>query len=242
MVSPEVVEIEVQSHEQHGGPGGFLRVERYRLRNRREDGSQSAVYLCDFLGRPKGPDAVVVALFHRDPAGQVSVLLRRGLRPALWLGRSPEVLPVTETRRLAFTEVVAGIIEAEDQGEDGVRRRAAIEAHEEAGVRVDPASVRFLGAGTFPSPGSMPEKFWLTAAEVADPSAAEVPPTDGSPMEEGARCWWMPLDEAISACVRGEIEDCKTELALRRLRDRLGEDDDLTPEVRSGVFQGAPSG
>ena len=68
----------------------------------------------------------------------------------------------------------------------------------------------------------MPEKFWLTAAEVEDPDAAEVAPTDGSPMEEGARCRWMPLDDAIAACVRGEIEDCKSELALRRLRDALG--------------------
>jgi len=76
----------------------------------------------------------------------------------LWLGRPPEVLPVPEARRLWFTEVVAGILEDEDVGEDGVRRRGAIEAHEEAGVTIDPASVEFLGAGTFPSPGSMPEK------------------------------------------------------------------------------------
>ena len=122
---------------------------------------------------------------------------------------------------MRFTEVVAGILEREDRGEDGVRRRAAIEAHEEAGLRVEAESVEFLGAGTFPSPGSMPERFWLTAARVEDPSAAEAPPTDGSPMEEGARCWWMPLDAAIAACVGGEIEDCKTELALRRLRDLL---------------------
>ena len=221
MSTPEVVGIEVQSHEQLGGPGGFLRVERYRLRNRRGDGSLSREYICDFLGRPKGPDAVVVVLYHRDAAGQVSVLLRRGLRPALWLGRPADELPVPESPRMTFTEVVAGIIERDDEGEDGVRKRAAIEAHEEAGVHVDPTSVQFLGAGTFPSPGSMPEKFWLTAARVDDPSQAELPPTDGSPMEEGARCWWTPLDDAIQACVRGEIEDCKTELALRRLRDTL---------------------
>ena len=221
MSTPEVVGIEVQSHEQLGGPGGFLRVERYRLRNRRGDGSLSREYICDFLGRPKGPDAVVVVLYHRDAAGQVSVLLRRGLRPALWLGRPADELPVPESPRMTFTEVVAGIIERDDEGEDGVRKRAAIEAHEEAGVHVDPTSVQFLGAGTFPSPGSMPEKFWLTAAHVDDPSQAELPPTDGSPMEEGARSWWTPLDDAIQACVRGEIEDCKTELALRRLRDTL---------------------
>jgi len=221
MSSREVIGIVVDGREQHGGPDGFLQVERYALRNRRDDGSTSEQYICDFLGRPKGPDAVVVALYHREPDGSVAVLLRDGLRPALWLGRPPEVLPVPETRRLMLTEVVAGIVERGDVGEAGIRARAVAEAHEEAGFRIDPAQVQFLGAGTFPSPGSMPEKFWLTAAEVEDPSAAEVAPTDGSPMEEGARCRWMPLDDAIAACVRGDIEDCKSELALRRLADLL---------------------
>lgn len=217
----EVVALEVDDHRQHGGPDGFLRVERYTLRNRRDDGTYSRPYVCDFLGRPKGPDAVVLALYHRDKNGVVQVLLRRGLRPALWFGRPAEELPVPEVRRMLFTEVVAGIIEREDEGELGVRRRAAIEAHEEAGLRIEVDAVRLLGAGTFPSPGSMPEKFWLAAAEVDDPAAAERPPTDGSPMEEGARCWWTPLDTAIADCVAGTIEDCKTELVLRRLRDTL---------------------
>ncbi len=222
MNGTDVVGIEVEAYEQHGGTGGFLTVERYRLRNRRADGTPSPVYVCDFLGRPKGPDAVVVALYHRADDGQVQVLLRQGLRPALWLGRPADVLPIPEERQLMFTEVVAGIIEREDEGEDGVRRRAMLEAYEEAGVRIDSASVQFLGAGTFPSPGSMPEKFWLTAARVEDPGVVEEPPTDGSPMEEGGRCLWRPLDEAIAACVRGEIADCKTELVLRRLADQLG--------------------
>ncbi|MGH1341464.1 MAG: NUDIX hydrolase [Nannocystales bacterium] len=222
MSGQEVVEIVVDQHEQHGGSKGFLHVERYRLRNRRGDGSTSEQYICDFLGRRKGPDAVVVALYHREPGGRVVVLLREGLRPALWLGRPPEELPLAEPRRISLTEVVAGIIERTDVGEAGIRARAAAEAYEEAGFRIDPAAVQFLGAGTFPSPGSMPEKFWLTAAQVEDPTAAEVAPTDGSPMEEGARCRWMLLPEAIEACVRGDIEDCKTELVLRRLQDALG--------------------
>jgi hypothetical protein len=33
--------------------------------------------------------------------------------------------------------------------------------------------------------------------------------------------WWVDLDEAIAASVRGELEDAKTELGLRRLRDWL---------------------
>ncbi len=211
----------MDGYEQHGGPDGFLQVERYTLRNRRDDGSTSEQYVCDFLGRAKGADAGVVALYHRARDTGVEVLLREGLRPALWLGRPPETLPVPETRRLMLTEVVAGIVERGDVGEAGIRARAAAEAHEEAGFRIDPAKLQFLGAATFPSPGSMPEKYWLTAAEIEDPAAAEVAPTDGSPMEEGARCRWMPLADAIAACVRGDIEDGKSELALRRLQDVL---------------------
>jgi ADP-ribose pyrophosphatase len=92
---------------------------------------------------------------------------------------------------------------------------------EEAGYRVEAGAVELLGAGTFPTPGAMAERFWLAAVEIDDPGLATVPAGDGSPMEEGASIAWMDLDDAIAACVRGEIEDMKTEVALRRLRDRV---------------------
>lgn len=226
MSTREVTGFEVESEDVYGDDEGFLRVRRFRLRNRRSDGSRSDRFICDFLGRPKGPDAVVLVLYHQPASGAAVVLLREGLRPALALGRPAEELPVPDTRPyLRFMEVVAGIIEREDQGELGIRQRAAIEAFEEAGYRIDAQAVTFLGAGTFPSPGSMPEKFWLTAAHIADPAACEPPPGDGSPMEEGARTQWVRLDEAVQWCVEGRIEDCKTEIALRRLQARLREDD-----------------
>jgi len=172
--------------------------------------------------RPKGIDAVVVVVYHRGPQG-VQVLLREGLRPVLANGRDPERLPIPDPRPyVTFTEVVAGIIEADDRGEEGVRKRAAIEVEEESGFSVAPEAVQFLGAGAFPSPGSMPEKFWLTAVEVPSPHVQRPAHGDGSPMEEGATTRWMDLDEAIRACVDGRIEDVKTELSLRRLRDVLG--------------------
>jgi ADP-ribose pyrophosphatase len=218
----EVTGIEVETEELHGAEAGFLRVRRVLLRNRRANGSRSDRYVCDFVTRPKGPDAVVVVLYHRGADGGVRVLLRRCLRPALLLGRAPAELPVADDGEYPFfTEVVAGIIEHDDRGRDGVLRRAAIEVEEEAGLCLDPARFEFLGAGTFPTPGSMPEKFWLVAAEVDDPARATPPPGDGSPMEEGSRVFWEPLRDAIAGCVDGRIEDAKTELALRRLADRL---------------------
>ena len=202
------------------GQGGFLAIRRLRCVNVRPDGTRSAPYLCDFLVRPKGLDAVVVAVYARA-GGRTRVLLRDGLRLPLHVGRPATATPIPDAKTyLFFREVVAGIIEVEDVGEEGVRRRAAIEVEEEAGYHVDAARVDILGAGTFPSPGAMAEKFWLAAVEV-DPSAVTHAAGDGSPMEEGATVEWLDLDDAIAACVAGEIEDAKTELALRRLADRL---------------------
>lgn len=213
------IELEVLDEEFHGATRGFFSIRRLRLCNRTADGSRSQPYTCEFVERPKGIDAVVVVLWRRN-AGAIEVLLRDGLRPALWFGRHEVQMPVAdEARRMWMTEVVAGILEHDDTGEAGIRKRAAIEAWEEAGLRVDPDRVSFLGAGTFPTPGSMPEKYWLVSAEIGLDAVAHPLEGDGSPMEHGATTRWCELDRAIASCVAGEITDAKTELALRRLRD-----------------------
>jgi len=215
------MKIEILSDDIVGREGGFLAIRRLRVANLRPDGTRSATYLCDFIVRPKGIDAVVVAVYARAE-GRVRVLLRDGLRIPLHVGRPAGTLPIPDEKTyLFFREVVAGIVETEDVGEAGVRGRAALEVEEEAGFHVNPDDVSLLGAGTFPSPGAMAEKFWLAAVEVDPATAAPALAGDGSPMEEGARVEWVDLDWAIEACVRGELEDAKTELALRRLRDRL---------------------
>jgi ADP-ribose pyrophosphatase len=202
------------------GEGGFLAIRRLRLRNAHADGSTSAQYVCDVIARPYGQDAVVVAIFARARAG-VHVLVRQCLRPALVFGRDPSLAPLPEAApELMLAELVAGIVEATDRGEAGLRARAAAEAHEEAGFVVDPAAIVLLGAGMLPSPGCMVEKFYFTAVEV-DPETQTAAAGDGSPMEEGATTRWLALDEALEACVRGELCDLKTELGLRRLRDYL---------------------
>jgi ADP-ribose pyrophosphatase len=212
----EVVELIVESDQRVGG-GGFLEIRRMYLRNRRGDGSVSERYICDSIARPYGQDAVVVAIYD----AQHRVLVREGLRPALYFGRDTSRAPLPEPPIAPmFTELVAGIIEDGDAGEAGLRTRAAEEIHEEAGFVVDPANIELLGAGMFPSPGSMIEKFYFVAVLV-DPSTQSALAGDGSPMEDGARTRWLALDDAIAACVRGELADLKTELGLRRLRDHL---------------------
>jgi ADP-ribose pyrophosphatase len=216
----EIVELVVDGDERTG-EGGFLALRRLRLRNRRRDGSLSAPYVCDVVARPYGQDAVVVAVYARRH-GETRVLVREGLRPAIAIGRDPARAPLVEPPpALHHAELVAGIIEEDDRGEAGRRARAAHEVEEEAGFVVDPARVELLGAGMLPSPGCMVEKFYFAAIEV-DPGAQQPLAGDGSPMEEGARTSWLALDDAIAACVRGEICDLKTELGLRRLRDHLG--------------------
>ena len=213
----EVEEL-VVDRDERAGEGGFLALRRMRLRNRRDDGTLSAQYLCDFVVRPYGQDAVVVIVYARDP---LRVLVREGLRPAIFFGRDPARAPLPEPAPgLLLTELVAGIVEEGDRGDEGLRVRAAHEVAEEAGFDVDPARVVVLGAGMYPSPGSMVEKFYFTAVEV-DPAQQQPLPGDGSPMEEGARTRWRLFDDALAACLRGEICDLKTELGLRRLRDHL---------------------
>lgn len=220
-LGPRPYELEVERREVHGGDGGFLAVHRAFLRNRRPDGSRSAAWIYDYVDRGKGLDAVVLALWRRAGDGGVEVLLRDGLRPALSWGRPPERCALPNRRDyFLFTETVAGIIEQGEQGEEAVRRRAADEAYEEGGYRVPAEAVVLLGSG-FPSPGMTAERFVFAAAEVTEAMHAGAPEGDGSPMEEGATTRWLGLDEAIAACVAGELEDAKTELGLRRLRDLL---------------------
>ena len=205
--------------EQVIGKGGFLTLRRLRLRLRRDDGSLSEEGLYDFVERPMGLDAGVLALYQRVAGGRIDVLLRDGLRVPMDFGRvqSRDVVP------RPFTEVVAGILEAGEVGPEALRKRAAAEAYEEAGLRIAPDSVELLGAPMHPTPGMCPELFYFAAAQVsaAERSGACVPPTDGSPFEEGATLRWLDLDDALAACAAGTITDMKTELVLRRLKARI---------------------
>ncbi|MBA3464847.1 MAG: NUDIX hydrolase [Deltaproteobacteria bacterium] len=215
----EVVGFHIDSDELVG-EGGFLKLRRMRMRNRHPDGSLSEQYCCDTVARPYGQDAVVVAVFSRSAAG-IQVLLRDGLRPGITRARDVAAAPITEEPPGLFvTELVAGIIEAGDRGEAGLRMRAVHETLEEAGFAVEPDKVFMLGAGMLPSPGAMVEKLYFMAVEV-DPATQQPLAGDGSPMEEGATTRWRGLEDTIAACVRGEITDLKTEAALRRLRDAL---------------------
>ena len=199
---------------------GFLHVRRLRCRNRRADGSVSAEYRVDVVDRPR-LDAVAVLLHRAAAGGGRELLLRTNLRPAAWFRR--EKRPVVPDGRefLQVEEIVAGLLEETDAGEAGLRHRAAEEAWEEAGYRVDPQRMLLLGAPFFVAPGILSERIHLAAADVTGLGQAPLR-GDGSPLEEGARTRWVGFDEALRLCRDGTVPDAKTELALLRLRDALG--------------------
>ena len=201
---------------------GFLRLKRYRARNRRDDGTRSPEYPLDVIDRPT-LDAVAVCIWARGPRG-VEVLTRRGLRPAAYFRRGQRTV-VPEAEYLLLEEIVAGVLEPGEVGVDALRRRAADEVREEAGMDVAPERLEVLGAPFFMLPGIASEKIHLLAGEVlrgGGPASWAAPEIgDGSPLEEGAELRWRLLEEAIAACERGEIEDAKSEIAFRRLAARL---------------------
>ena len=192
---------------------GFLHLRRLRCRNRRADGSLSRTYTVDVVDRPV-PDAVAVLVWRQTSLG-VEVLTRRTLRPAAYFRRElPLPVPDQETY-LTVEELVAGVLEAQDRGEAGVRARAAAEVEEEAGYAVRPERVELLGPAFFMLPGIISEKIHPTAVDVTglQPLA---PTGDGSPLEEGASLRWWAAGDLLGACRQGEVADAKTELCLLR--------------------------
>ena len=196
---------------------GFLHVKRLVCRNRHADGSSSRDYRVDVVDRPV-PDAVAVLVWRRGPGG-IEVLTRKTLRPAAAL-RTTLPLPVPDPRPyLLLEELVAGVLEPEDRGDAGLRRRAAEETCEEAGFRVAPEDVEVLGGSFFLAPGILSEKIHPTAVEVTG-RPQETPEGDGSPLEEGATLHWWPIDALLEACRTGAVEDAKTEVMVGRFLAR----------------------
>jgi len=193
---------------------GFLIVRRLRCRNRRSDGSASAVYRVDVVDRPK-LDAVAVVIYRRSGSG-LEVLTRQNLRPAAYFRREKQP-PVPDAQpHLRVEEIVAGVLEVSDKGEEGLRVRAAIEVGEEAGIQVAPDEIQILGGPVFVAPGIISEKIFLTAVDVTG-KPEHPPPGDGSPLEEGSMLQWHPALQLLEDCRSGRLQDAKTEIGVARL-------------------------
>jgi ADP-ribose pyrophosphatase len=198
---------------------GWLRVRRLRCRNRRADGTTSEIYRVDVVDRPR-LDAVAVIVFRRV-ANDVEVLTRQQLRPAAYFRKDRPKTIEDGRSHLFIEEIVAGLLEPTDHGEEGLRSRAAVEVAEEAGFQVPPAEIVLLGGPYFLAPGIVSEKMFPCAVDVT--GKPQAPPSgDGSPLEEGATLRWRTLPELLRACRSGEIQDARTEIGAARLAAHLG--------------------
>ncbi len=214
----ELVELEDLSPR---ADAGFLCLERRRLKVRYAEGDESAAFLYDSVHR-RALDAVVVAAHFRDASGCTMVYLRSTLRPPARL-RPEACRPLPERETLGvWWELPAGLVEAEEcqLGERGLRSAAARELAEELGGFVSDDALVPLGPPTFPSAGVIGERHHFFRVELL-PEALGEPSLDGSVLEERAVIGVVSLDEALDHVRRGDIEDGKTEIALRRLREAL---------------------
>lgn len=193
---------------------GFLQLRRLRVKNRRADGSSSSIYRVDVIDRPK-LDAVAVLVWRVGASGKQEFLTRENLRPAAYFRSQKQPVLPDGRSHLFCEEIVAGLLEPEDAGEEGLRIRCAAEVLEEAGFAVAPVAVKLLGAPFFLAPGILSEKIFAAAVEVTG-LVQQVPEGDGSPMEEGGLIRWRSADELFAAFASGRIQDAKTELILQR--------------------------
>jgi ADP-ribose pyrophosphatase len=192
---------------------GFLHVRRLKVRNRRSDGSHSKVYRVDVVDRPR-LDAVGVLVYRQGERG-LEFLTRQNLRPAAYFRKDKPQVVADGRRHLFCEEIVAGLLEESDHGEQGLRHRAAEEVREEAGLEVAERDVHLLGPPVLVAPGILSEKIFLTVVNATSAKVVE-PVGDGSPLEEGGELRWRSEASIRDAISTGEIQDAKTEVALYR--------------------------
>ena len=206
-----------RDRSEHAPRSAYLTLRRLELRAQFPDGTVSEPFFYDLVMR-KALDAVVIAPHFRDESGARKVLLRSALRPPVAF-RPREVWPVPERETLGgLWEFPAGLVEPEERSEEGLRRCAARELYEETGAEVQPESMAPLGPSTFPAPGIIGERHFYFHVEI-DPGALVPPVEDGSVLERQATLVTVTIEDALALVRAGEIEDSKTEIALRRLAE-----------------------
>jgi ADP-ribose pyrophosphatase len=197
-------------------PAGFLRLRRRRLTIQPMDGPESPPFVFDNVDRV-ALDAVVVAAHFRD-GDQRWVYLRSAVRPAVGL-RPVACRPLPEPDTLgALWELPAGLVEPGECSAAGLRRCAGRELNEELGFEVADEQLEPLGQATFPAGGVIGERHHFFHVEVV-PSTRGKPLEDGSVLEQDALVVAIPLEEALNLTRCGALEDGKTELGLRRLKE-----------------------
>jgi ADP-ribose pyrophosphatase len=193
----------------------FLRVRHRVLRARFPDGSASDEFAYDEVERA-ALDAVVIAAHYRDGRGVRHVYLRSALRPPVAFR---DALPVSERHDGGHLwELPAGLVEHDERSELGLRACASRELQEELGFSLPADAMQPLGPSTFPAPSVIAERHFYFHCEV-DPTLQRAPGGDGSALERHASIVAITMEDALLRMRSGEIQDAKTEIALRRLAE-----------------------
>ncbi|MEM1345107.1 MAG: NUDIX domain-containing protein [Pseudomonadota bacterium] len=191
----EAVEVERIAHPYTG----FLKVEEYRLRHRRFDGSWSA---------PVNRTAVLwgdaVTMLPYDPATDRVLLIEQFRIPAFARG-APNPWCI---------EVVAGLLDGDDDPEATARR----EAIEEAGVEIG----RTREIGRYYTSSGLAAEFIVSFLGEADLSQAGG--VHGLAVEnEDIRSIVLPLDDALAAAASGAVNTGPALASLLWLAAHRGE-------------------
>jgi ADP-ribose pyrophosphatase len=213
------IELELLEDLSPEAPKGFLRLVRRRYRVVYPDGSRSAPFVYDAVDR-SALDAVVIVAHFVASDGSRRVYLRSAVRPPLAM-REPARSPLAnDACGTGLWEVPAGLVEVSEQSVTGVVRSAQRELEEELGFSMPVEAINALGPSAFPCPGVVAERHFYFEVSV-DPDTRNEPSLDGSALERFGKVVDVSLEDALGMCRRGQIEDSKTELALRRLAERL---------------------
>lgn len=213
---PPIVTLKLLEDQSPPAPPGFMHLVRRRLVAIDGQGRASAPFVYDEVDRA-AIDAVVIAA-HYVLDGTRHVYLRSAARPPVLL-RDPSRNPGPEySPRNGLWEVPAGLVEPDECSRSGIVRCARRELFEELGFEVSLERLRPLGPSTYPCPGVVAERHYFFHVMV-DPHERREPTLDGSALEVLGAVIDVPLDDALEWCRTGQLEDAKTELALRRLAE-----------------------
>ncbi|MDP9149083.1 MAG: NUDIX hydrolase [Myxococcota bacterium] len=188
--------------------GGFLDVQRVDLVAYYPDGTHSDPFAYDIATRRALDAVVLVAHFVKE--GVRHVFLRSAVRPPCALR------PIAPPHDGCLWELPAGLVEKDEEPLAAAMR----ELGEELGFGAEGDALRPLGEWSFPAPGIIGERHIYYETEV-DAATRAIPSEDGSALERGGAVVAVPLLDAMEHCRRGTIRDAKTEIALRRLAERL---------------------
>jgi ADP-ribose pyrophosphatase len=235
---PPAIRLEQREDLTPAGQTGFLRLVRRRFIAHYPDGSLSQPFVYDEVDRAALDAVVIVA--HYLERGSRFVYLRSAVRPPVACREAPgaphglwelpaglvEPAEAESDAQASGRRPSAGLPDGQVSGRrpsaglpDGARRTAQREAEEELGFSLPIERFHELGPWLFPAPGIIAERHYYFEVEV-DPSVRAEPSHDGSPLEHFGKVIALELEHALTLCLSGDINDSKTELGLRRLREK----------------------